>query len=163
MSEQYVEVTKDELIKSLDDAEKRESALCLKNWDELDKTAKDELDRLIKGKLLQFTPKPKPEPKPDIHHEDHSSMHTDPSINPNLGGKTGKIHGGDPRKDAYKHGVKDVKGSIGVQTRPDGAQHLIERVGNKWRRRVSGASELRSDSPYSENKPKRHLIAIKVE
>jgi len=59
--------------------------------------------------------------KPKIHEPDTSSEHTDPSLNPGLGGKHGKIHGGDPRKE------KDN----------------VEHINGKPRQRISGASGLR--------------------
>jgi len=62
-----------------------------------------------------------------VREEDWSSRHTDPTINPALGGKYGKIHGGDPRKPDNKVN----------------ADQVIENVSGKPKKRVSGASNLR--------------------
>jgi hypothetical protein len=65
-----------------------------------------------------------------VRDEDVSSRHTDPTINPKLGGKYGKIHGGDPKK-----GEKD----------PITGDMAIDVVDGKPKKRVSGASSLRAD------------------
>jgi hypothetical protein len=67
-----------------------------------------------------------------VYEEDPSSMHTDRSINPALGGKYGKVHGGDPRK-----GDKITRDQV------------IEGKDGKYRKRVSGASRLRSEHAES--------------
>ena len=96
-----------ELIKALSKAGHRESALLLKNWGEKDEVAKA-FEKSIR--------------KPDT-----SSKNTDPSVNPALGGKYGKVHGGDPRKSTFQD------------------DHLVENVKGKPRVRVSGASDLRTE------------------
>jgi len=62
-----------------------------------------------------------------INSEDVSSKHTDPSINAALGGKYGKIHGGNPKKPTGA--LKDTP---------------IHNVGGKPMKPVSGASPKRA-------------------
>lgn len=113
-------ITKELLIKALEDAGHRESALCLQNWNELDSVA-----QLLKSELEK-----------KVREEDLSSRHTDPSINPALGGKYGKIHGGDPKK---------------LSTRPNKSGGLddvaVDMVNGKPKKRISGASSLRTLNP----------------
>ncbi len=62
-----------------------------------------------------------------VNAEDVSSKHTDPSINAALGGKYGKIHGGNPKKPTGA--LKDTP---------------IENVNGKPMQRISGASAKRT-------------------
>jgi len=71
--------------------------------------------------------KPVAPKQPKVHEEDTSSDNTDASINPGLGGKYGKIHGGDPRKLAkrpLKSGGLDDKAVEGKKQRISGASSL---------------------------------------
>jgi hypothetical protein len=70
-----------------------------------------------------------------IHEPDFSSEHTDRSLNPGLGGKYGKIHGGDPRK---------------LKSRPHKSGGLDDEVIEGRKKRISGASTLRTEDTPKE-------------
>jgi hypothetical protein len=94
------------------------------------------LNKGSKDDVFQFKPKAS-----RVHESNISSIHTDPSINPNLGGKYGKVHGGDPRKNFKGPGSGDHVN----------ADNFIERKGNKFKQRISGASSLRTRSEDGES------------
>lgn len=80
-----------------------------------------------------------------VRSPDQSSTNTDRSINPSLGGKYGKVHGGDPRK-MPNGGSPDHH----VMNHPTQGDLLVENVKGKMKARVSGASSLRNQAARDE-------------
>lgn len=108
--------------------------------EEKKKLKKASADKMLKEEDVEKAEaKPKlPEPVPreklkpgQVREGDISSDYTDRSLNPETGGKYGKIHGGNPKKPAGQ--LKEA---------------AIEHEDGKYKQRVSGASELRNEPKY---------------
>jgi hypothetical protein len=138
-------ISKQLLIKSLDMAGHRESALQLQNWGVMDDIAKSMSNVLSKGRSAETR-----QLTGGQSTENTAPATVPPVVNPKLGGHNNRPQGGDP---------KNEYGTQAAGEHPAGSKQIDRGGSAKYRLRVSGKGSTRKWKP---GQPTESMTGINV-